>query len=149
MSTPGPKPIPRNLRVLIGGRSASPDRMRQDEPKPKVKVPRPPRDLDPQERRYWREFTSRIAELNCTSAADVGAILIWVKARRRWKAAFDNVDRYGMLIQGGTLKNPQPRRNPLLSEIHKCEATMLRIETEFGMTPSSRSRVSSNNNDGN
>jgi P27 family predicted phage terminase small subunit len=147
MSIRGRKPIPRNLRILIGGRSASPDRMNNDEPQPKVRVPRSPRDLDPEERRYWREFTSRIAELNCASAADIGAILIWVRARRRWQSACDLVKKDGMLIAGGTLKNPQPRRNPLLSEIHKCEATMLRIETEFGMTPSSRSRVSSNNND--
>jgi P27 family predicted phage terminase small subunit len=144
MSQPGPRPMPRNLRLLVGGRSASPDRMTPAEPTPKVKMPRCPPTFDARDRQYWREFCARLKALNCSSTADGGAIEIWVKARRRWKDAYDNIDRYGMLIPGGTAKNPQPRRNPLLTEVHKCEAVMLRIETEFGMTPSSRTRVTSN-----
>lgn len=147
MSQPGPRPIPRNLRLLIGGRSASPDRVNDKEPTPVVKLPRAPTGMDKRDRVYWREFCSRLKELNCASQSDAGAIEIWVKARRRWKDAYDNVDRYGMLIPGGSAKNPQPRRNPLLTEIHKAEQTMLKIETEFGMTPSSRTRVASRDAD--
>jgi len=144
MTTLGPRPMPRNLRLLVGGRSASPDRMPDKQPTPAVAMPKPPRGMDKRDRTYWREFTSRMAILNCSSTADAGAIELWVKTRRRWKDATENIEKYGMLIPGGTPKNPQPRRNPLLTELHRCEATMLRIECEFGMTPSSRTRVTSN-----
>ena len=133
--------MPQNLRLLQGGRSAQPSRNPPGQPKPAAKLPKPPKHLDERERGYWRDFVKRLKVLNVTSEADGGAIELWVKARRRYIDATEHVAQYGMLLKGGTAKAPQVRRNPLLMEIHKAEQVMLRIETEFGLTPSSRTGV--------
>ena len=142
--TRGPRPMPLNMRVLQGGRSASPDRINPAQPKPKAATPKPPRDLDERDRGYWREFCSRVDELGVGSIADAGLVRIWVAARRRWVDADVEVRKRGVMMRG-TKYHPGPRRNPALFEIHKAEGTMIRIEIEFGLSPSSRTRVASSN----
>ena len=139
---PGPRPMPQNLRILQGGRSAQPSRNPAKQPTPKVAVPPPPKYLTDRERRHWLEFTRRVRLLGVTCKADAGAIEIWAKARGRWLDAAAAVERFGLLVASGTEERPRMMRNPALTELHRCEATMLRIEVEFGLTPSSRTRVS-------
>jgi P27 family predicted phage terminase small subunit len=56
----------------------------------------------------------------------------------RWIEAEAEVKRRGPVVktEGGNII-----QNPFLAVVNKCLAQMAQIESEFGLTPSSRSRI--------
>ncbi|WP_262983244.1 phage terminase small subunit P27 family [Paracoccus mutanolyticus] len=69
---------------------------------------------------------------------DVGALARYVVIWRRWLEAEAEVKRRGPVVK---TSNDNIIQNPFLAVANKCLAQMGQIESEFGMTPSSRTRV--------
>lgn len=136
--TRGPKPTPRNLRLVKG--TDRPDRRNDDEPVVAVTIPNAPDYLVDNEIDVFVETAGKLARMRVMTDYDVDAIAIYAVNFVRWKEAVDKVRTMGMIV-----KSPKgyPIQNPFLSIANKSQHEMLRILTEFGLTPSSRTRVHS------
>jgi P27 family predicted phage terminase small subunit len=69
---------------------------------------------------------------------DGAALAIYCQAWARWIEAEQNLVRYGVVV-----KSPSgfPMQSPFLTIANKAMEQMTRLLVEFGMSPSSRTRV--------
>ena len=70
---------------------------------------------------------------------DGAALALYCQAWARWVEAEANLVRYGTVIKS---QSGFPIQSPYLAIANKAMAQMARILVEFGMSPSSRTRVS-------
>lgn len=137
----GTKPIPRNLRIVVGAKDQRPDELRPANPipEPPVRVPPAPEHLSAREQECFTQVARKLAGMRVMTDADVDAIAVY---SRNWVTALDSWERVRKV--GLVVNSPKnyPIVNPYLPIARKAEAVCLRILAEFGMTPSSRNRVS-------
>jgi P27 family predicted phage terminase small subunit len=69
---------------------------------------------------------------------DVDALALYCEAYARWAWANAQIKKHGVLVK---TPNGFPTQSPLLQIANKAFEQMRVMLTEFGMTPSSRSRV--------
>lgn len=132
----GRKPLPTQLKLVKG--TARPHRMNPAEPQPVVAVPDPPEHLDAEDRAVFATMAQMLARHGVMTELDAAALGRYVVIRRRWLEAEAEVKRRGPVVKtaGGNII-----QNPFLAVANKCLAQMGQIESEFGLTPSSRSRI--------
>lgn len=101
-------------------------------------VPRRPDHLDDHGREAWDSVTAELAKLGCLSTAEAFAIELYCVVYSRWRKAIDGLNSDGITTTTdlGSIKG-----NPAMQVIAQCERTMSSMLSEFGLTPSSRSRV--------
>lgn len=133
----GPKPTPRNLRIVRGD---PPGKLNPDEPQVEVAIPDPPEHLEGRERDVFTEMAGKLARMRIMSNVDADALAIYAVNYVRWQEATATVRETGLLM-----RSPQgfPLQNPALAVANKAQDVCLKILAEFGMTPSSRTRVKS------
>lgn len=133
---PGRKPLPTQLKLVKG--TARSHRLNPAEPQPMVAVPDAPDYLVDEDRTVFTEMAELLARHGVMTELDVGALARYVVIWRRWLEAEAEVKRRGPVVKtvGGNII-----QNPFLAVANKCLAQMGQIESEFGMTPSSRTRV--------
>lgn len=132
----GRKPTPTNLRILHGnpGKRALP----KDEPKPEPCYLNPPKDLGPEAKAIWPELAQPLYEAGLLTALDAPALRLLCEAQATWQKATDAIQREGMIY---TTPTGIQRPSPWFRVQHAAAEQMLRLLSEFGMTPSSRTRV--------
>lgn len=134
----GRKPEPsalKLLRGLPGKRALSPD-----EPKPSALAGVPPPDwLDPEAADEWRRLAPMLERLGILTETDTQALSAYCEAWATWKQATQKIRQFGMVINGkdGDL----PVVSPYVKIAEKAFAQVKGMLIEFGMTPSSRTRV--------
>lgn len=128
--------MPRNLRLVKGATRA--DRMNDKEPELRVAIPDPPDYLEDQEVDIFVEVAGKLARMRVMTEADTDALALYASRFCVWREANDNVRKTGLLTH-----SPKgfPMQNPYLSIANRAQQDCLKILTEFGMTPSSRTRV--------
>ncbi len=134
--TAGRKPVPQGVRELRGTDRA--DRSNPDEPKPPVELPDPPAHLTPTAIEVWYRVGRALVELRVLTAIDLDAFgsyctLVSRVAELERKI---KVDDYKTVGSSGT-----PIQNPEVRTLNELRAQLLRHAVEFGLTPSSRSRI--------
>ena len=137
MTRRGPKPTPRNLRIVKG--SDRPSRMNDEEPVVPVSIPDPPDTLSQDEQNVFMEYARKLAKMRVMTEADVGALVIFSRCWIEAQDAHEKVRRLGAIVQAP--KSKSLMHNPYWTVRNKAEEKALKILTEFGMTPSSRTRV--------
>jgi P27 family predicted phage terminase small subunit len=132
----GRKPLPTHLKVVKG--TARPHRLNKDEPRPPVAVPLPPPHLDDRARAKFTEIAEMLARYGVMTELDAGALARYAVIWCRWTDAEAEVKRRGPVVktEAGNIV-----QNPFLAVANKCVLQMGQIESEFGMTPASRSRI--------
>ncbi len=133
----GRPPKPTQLRVLQGNPGKRP--LPKGEPQPRV-VPMPcPRWLLPEAKREWRKVAPELKRLGLATVVDRTALAAYCQAYARWRQAEDVLSREGLIFEtaSGYLA---PR--PEVAIAQKSMQIMKGFATEFGFTPSSRSRIS-------
>ena len=132
----GRKPLPTQLKLVKG--TARPHRLNPDEPRPAAMVPDPPEHLEGECRAVFTAMAQMLARHGVMTELDAGALARYVVIRRRWLEAEEEVKRRGPVVKtvGGNII-----QNPFLAVANRCLAQMGQIESEFGLTPSSRSRI--------
>jgi len=132
----GRKPLPTQLKLVKG--TARPHRMNPAEPQPSVAVPHPPEHLDAEAAAKFTDMATLLARHGVMTELDAGALARYVVIWRRWLEAEAEVKRRGPVVKtvGGNII-----QNPFLAVANKCLAQMGQIESEFGLTPSSRTRI--------
>lgn len=131
----GPKPRPAALKVLAGTRT---DRVNRAGPSPPPGMPDRPDHLDRVALAEWDRVVPLLCEAGILARADGAALAIYCRAFSRWINACEDVDLNGTEVatEAGSYK-----KSPAAEVAVQAEGIMLKVLGEFGMTPSSRSRV--------
>jgi P27 family predicted phage terminase small subunit len=116
--------------------------LNRNEPKPSnaPRVPAPPKHLNDEGKREWRRMGKLLKQAGLLTDVDVAGLSAYCTAWSRWVAAEEELKRFGTVM-----KHPQqawPVQSPYLRVAQDAMHDMMRIATEFGMTPSSRSKIS-------
>ena len=105
---------------------------------------KPPRILEcPQElglgaRQEWDRIVGELTLKGVLSIADRGPLAAYCSAYALAMEALDMVQKHGAMIKS---PNGYPVQSPYLSHLNKQTEIMMRIASEFGFTPASRSRI--------
>jgi P27 family predicted phage terminase small subunit len=133
---PGRKPKPTALKLLQGNPGKRP--LRDDEPRPEVCLPDPPEHLSAVAKEHWGVIGAQLAEAGILTSIDRDALALYCEAYARWVHANEQLRLFGVLVKA---PSGYPMQSPFLAIANKAFEQMRSMLTEFGMTPSSRTRV--------
>ncbi|EFC86453.1 phage terminase small subunit P27 family [Parafrankia sp. EUN1f] len=136
-----PQPTkPTALKLLHGVDKVNPGRINRGEAAvPLAPNPEPPLDLDAVARDVWDHYLPILRTARLLTEADVLAFAALCQSWSSYRAAVEAVRREGPLTVGG---RGQVVRNPAALVAKDSLAEFMRLAVEFGLTPSSRARIS-------
>lgn len=132
----GRRPKPTVLKELAGNPGKRP--LNRREPKPPTKLPLCPHHLQGEARREWTRLGRELVALGVMTKVDRAALAAYCVAWGRWVEAEAQVTKLGTIVKTADGNMIQ---NPYLSIANRAMEQMTKLAGEFGMTPSSRSRV--------
>ena len=132
----GRRPKPSRLKVLTGNPGKRP--FNEDEPRPKSAIPDCPPELGPVARREWDRLVAELGPLRLLTHLDRAALAAYCGAYALWAEATEAIQKYGAMIKS---PNGFPVQSPYLAIANRQTEIMMRIASEFGFTPASRSRI--------
>ena len=145
MGKRGPRPQPTQLRLVRGnpGKRA----INKLEPKPDGGIPTKPAWLvDPVAALKWDEMCRELDKVGVLTVIDGDALARYCDTWSWWKKTRDflreNGDVYPLKDENGKAKCLM--QFPQVAIAHKLAASLARLEQEFGLTPSSRSGITTN-----
>lgn len=133
----GAKPKPTNLKILQGNPGKRPLNMR--EPKPRLSMPDIPEHISAIARDEWLRVSRELFSIGLLTNIDMSALAGYCQAYSRWVEAEEGIKKTGLVVK---TKDGNIIQSPLVGIANKALALMHRFLVEFGMTPSSRSRIS-------
>ena len=138
MPPPGRRPRPTHLKLLEGNPGKRP--INEDEPEPEVpaKVPRAPAFLGKEGKAEWRKLVPELMELGLYTSIDRPALTAYCEAWDTWRQAEDHKRKHGVTT---TTPNGYEVQSAYVGIANKAMAHVRAFLAEFGMSPSSRSRV--------
>ena len=136
MAQRGRKPKPTALKVLEGNPGGRP--LNTGEPKPEKKAPRCPAWLEDEAKKEWRRMAKQLEHLGILTEIDMAAFAGYCQAYARWKEAEEFITQHGTIV-----KTPSGywQQVPQVSIAQTNLKVMLKFCSEFGLTPSFRSRM--------
>lgn len=140
-----PRPIPTALKILRGnpGKRA----LNHAEPQPTVGRPTCPTWLDIEAKREWRRVVPELEALGILTVVDRAALAAYCQSYARWQQAEAVVTELGFSVpltrrgEDGELTVYAMQSRPEVGISQKERQIMRLFLTEFGLTPSSRTRV--------
>lgn len=121
--------------------------MNKKEPKPKVRIPTAPSHLSSAAATEWKRICKELYNLGLLTGADRAALGAYCQCYGRWRMAEQAIAKAakekgaiagGMIIQ---TTNGNKIQSPLVGIANKAMADMMKYASEFGMTPSARTRI--------
>ena len=125
------------MKVLTGNPGKRP--LNPTEPQPEPIVPDCPVELGPAARREWDRLVAQLAPLRILTALDRAALAAYCGAYGLWAEATEAIQKYGVMVKSPT---GFPMQSPYVAIANRQAEIMMRIASEFGFTPASRSRIS-------
>lgn len=114
-----------------------------NEPKPPADAVRPPEWVSGVSRAKWDELVPKLVEMGVMTNADVDTIARYCTMHEQYLKYLEQVrkglDVIVMRDESGRVKYMQAA--PAATMMHKLATALLRIEQEFGLTPSARSGI--------
>ena len=138
----GRRPVPTRIKVLTGNPGKRP--LNDHEPRPEPAIPDCPPQLGPLAREEWNRLTTELSSLGMITALDRSALATYCNAYGLWAEATEAIQKYGTMVKSPT---GYPIQSPYVSIANRQAEIMMRIASEFGFTPASRSRISAPAND--
>lgn len=136
----GRKPKPTSLKILEGNPGKRP--LNKSEPKAARKLPRPPKGMLPEQQRLWRKWGRMLLRCGVATQLDGIAFSMLIGCLIKHQEAADNVAKYGpVFMEKGDGKIPKFQYSPWWVIQNREFDKLKGLLTEFGMTPSARSRV--------
>ena len=143
MGVRGPAPKPSGIRLLEGNPAKR--ALPADEPKPLVSAPDMPRYLDSEARREWKRLVPILLAMRVLTEADGLALAslcqaysLLVRAQKDMRKATKGGGS-GLLMK---IPSGYIQQSPLIGIINGQVEIINKISREFGLTPSSRMRLS-------
>ena len=151
--TRGPKPAPSALKLLQGNPGKRPINKAEPKPKP-ARKPKAPLELDDDAKKEWRRVVAELDQLGLLSKLDITVLAAYCVAFARFKQANEalkSVAEKDPAFKGRLIKTKQGNwiQNPLIGIARRAASDMTLFASEFGMTPSSRTRVKAPLNESN
>ena len=136
MATRGRKPKPTAVKVLEGNPGKRP--LNMYEPVPEKKAPECPSWLNDEAKAEWDRLADKMVNLGTLTETDMAAFAGYCQSYVRWKEAEEFIEKHGTIV-----KTPSGywQQVPQVSIAQTNLKVMLKFCSEFGLTPSSRSRM--------
>ena len=136
----GPPPTPSNVLKLRGSWRGS---RNPAEPTPEPGRPRCPKWLDPYAKAAWRRLVPQLEAMGVLTKADGHALSRYCVLWGRWRKAEEFLqsrgDSYLAKDSDGNVKGLRPY--PQVRMAGQLAEQLLRLEQQFGLTPSARTRI--------
>jgi P27 family predicted phage terminase small subunit len=141
MTTRGRKPVPTQLKVVRGNPGKRALHV-EDEPKTPVLDDDAdiPAFLSESAREHWGVVSEQLREAKLLGRVDSHALGLYCEAFARYVSANAHIAKHGPVVVSP--RSGYPVQSPYLAIANKAHEQMCKLLIEFGMTPSSRSRVS-------
>ncbi|QQO15200.1 phage terminase small subunit P27 family [Bradyrhizobium diazoefficiens] len=133
----GRRPKPTRIKALTGNPGKRP--LNVHEPRPEPALPECPLELNLVARREWARLTGELSKLGLITHLDRGALATYCGAYAMWAEAMEQIQKFGTMVKSPT---GYPIQSPYLAIANRQAEIMMRIASEFGFTPASRSRIS-------
>ncbi|CAJ3071216.1 P27 family phage terminase small subunit [Burkholderia pseudomallei] len=134
----GRKPTPTALKLIRGNPGKRPINDAEPDAASLADIELAPDWLSPDAQRHWPVIARQLHDAGLLTGLDVAALGLYCEAFARWKDANDKVVKLGAVVKSA---HGYPIPSPYLQVANQAYAQMTRMLAEFGMTPSSRSRV--------
>lgn len=140
MATRGRKPKPTAVKVLEGNPGKR--SLNVYEPTPENKAPECPSWLNDEAKAEWNRLVDKMVELGTLTEMDMAAFAGYCQSYARWKEAEEFIEKHDNIV-----KTPSGywQQVPQVSIAQTNLKVMLKFCSEFGLTPSSRSRMIAGN----
>ena len=122
-------------KEIVAGQQQAPREVEETKATPILECPP---ELGPAARQEWERIVSELIAKGVLSRFDRGPLAAYCTAFALAMEAAEMVHKHGAMIKS---PNGFPMQSPYLSHLNQQVATMMRIATEFGFTPASRSRI--------
>jgi P27 family predicted phage terminase small subunit len=133
----GRKPIPTCVKLLRGNPGKRP--LNEGEPQPAPLAPACPSELSQGAKDEWNRIIAELVQLGLMTTLDRAALATYCQAYAMWSDAIQAVQKFGPVVKS---PNGYPLISPYFAIANKQAEIMIRIASEFGFTPASRSRIS-------
>src|SRR5262249_47823821 len=133
----GRRPKPTRIKALTGNPGKRP--LNPREPRPEPALPDCPPELSSTAQREWARLTGELSKLNLITNLDRGGLGTDCGGCAMWAEAKEQIQKYGTMVKWPT---GFPIQSPYLAIANRQAEIMMRIASEFGFTPASRSRIS-------
>ena len=142
MGRRGPPPTPTAILKLRGSPLAT-KRRNLHEPKGPPGKPRCPDWLDADAKVAWRHLIPKLEMMGVLTQIDGNALARYCRLWSRWRTAEAFINKHGEMYP---LKDDRGKVKcfqsfPQVSTANKLAQQLTRLEQEFGMTPSARTRI--------
>jgi P27 family predicted phage terminase small subunit len=112
--------------------------MNTQEPMPEPLLPECPAELGPVARQEWDRLAADLGKLKLLTSLDRAALAAYCGSYALWAEATEAIQKYGTMIKS---PNGFPVQSPYVAVANRQAEIMIRIASEFGFTPASRSRI--------
>ena len=136
MGERGPSPKPTALVLLEGNPGKRP--INHAEPRPRLKTPCCPGHLDADAKTEWKRLVRILRHMKLLTEADYISLGNLCQAYSTMVKAQTKLTESGLLFK---TSSGYVQQSPLLGVVNTCMETITRLCREFGLTPSSRSRM--------
>jgi len=136
MTVRGARPLPTKLKAVRN--TLRKGRANMHEPEVTVGIPRCPAHLGAEAKREWRRVSVDLVGYGLLTKIDRAALALYCEAWGRWVEAEKALRTYGVMIKA---PSGFPMQSPYLAIANKAMEQMRAMLGEFGMSPSSRTRV--------
>jgi P27 family predicted phage terminase small subunit len=141
----GRKPLPTNLKLLMG--NPGKQKLPKGEPEPDSRIPAPPDVLNDYALEEWNRVTPVLLALGLISDLTVPAVIAYCDAYSDWRTATEELNKIRKgkggaittLIQQTTNGNIIPNQLKLVAKAARSD--MIRYATEFGGTEIAKIRL--------
>lgn len=132
---PGPSPKPSRLKEIHGTGQA-----KATEPKPlRVELPSAPSYLDERATELWNKLAPELSRLGLLTIVDLEALAAACMSFSLAVQAAHQIKTEGLIVPDGQNRS---HKNPAFQILRDSLATYKSFAQEFGLTPSSRTRLS-------
>lgn len=136
MAQRGRKPTPTAIKELEGNPGKR--KLNTNEPKPKKKASRCPAWLEDEAKKEWKRMSKVLESMGLLTEMDMAAFAGYCQAYARWKEAEEFISQHGSMVR---TPNGYLQQVPQVSIAQTNQKIMLKFCEQFGLTPSSRSRI--------
>jgi P27 family predicted phage terminase small subunit len=114
-------------------------RLNAKEPRPSVAIPDPPQEITRNgiAKRCWKRTAEQLYRLGVLTEIDGAALAGYCMSYARWQSAERELRLHGLTIEGIGGRKKNPAFAVATESLAQCRQFMV----EFGMTPSSRTRI--------
>ncbi len=128
------------MKILAGNPGRRPMNEREPRPILPASLPEPPKHLSADGRKEWLRIGDLLLRTRVLTEADLTALSAYATFYGRWMQAELEIKRKGALVPPSP-DSKSKVQNPMLAVANKAFQQMAQMMAEFGLTPSSRTRI--------